>query len=335
LLLSNVLVRAQEPTPTPTPRVKTESQQEREIREQRQDTEDGRFNPTGATTHGGDDHRYRIEVGVLPRFNSNLFEAEDDAVKRSSFITTLSARAEYDFVKNDRRTITGSGQIRYNIFTDVKNANSVDVDLAMRVLSGKNDFQTTFFITPERLAFITGDGLFVHNSVTGFNLDYTRRFGKNFRVRGGYQFSNESYEGSLFDDRDNTRHRLSADVRYRIHSLFQPGIGIEYDRVNAQSENFTRNGIAPVLLLVSSYKNIVYTSARYRYITRDYVTVNPLDPNFDRTDFRHDFSIYSSIRVARQWRIYGFISALENNSGRIGRSFTGYQTGLGAFFTFP
>src|SRR5688500_633854 len=101
LLLADVSVSSQQPTPTPTPtpRVTSDdddaSREEREIREQRQDTGDGRFNPTGATTHGGDDRRYRIEVGVLPRFNSNLFEAEDDAVKRSSFITTLSAKGEY------------------------------------------------------------------------------------------------------------------------------------------------------------------------------------------------------------------------------------------------
>ena len=340
LLPANLLIQAQVPTPSPTatPRIvreSSDSREEREIRESRQDTGDGRFNPTGASTHGADDRRYRIEVGVLPRYNSNLFEAEDDAVKRSSFITTLSAKGEYDFVKNDRRTVTGIAQVRYNIFRDVRDANSVDVDLAMRLLSGKNDFQATFFITPERLAFITGGGLFVHNSVTGFNLDYTRRFGRNFRARGGYQFAKESYEGSLFDDRNSTRHRVSADIRYRVHSLFQPGIGVEYDQVNARSENFTRNGIAPVALLVSSYKDIIYTSARYRYITRNYATDNPLDANFDRTDFRHDFSIYTSIKLARQWRLYGFFSALENNASRAGRSFTGYQTGLGVFFTFP
>ena len=322
---------SQTPTPTPTPREVPET----EVPEQRQD-DDGRFSPTGASTHrDGGNRRYRVEVGILPRFNSNLFEAEDDAVKRSSFITTLSARGEYDFVRRDRMTITGSAQVRYNIFKDVANANSADIDLGMRFFSGKNDLQTTFFITPERLAFITGAGQYVHNSSTGFNLDYTRRIGSRFRLRGAYQLTSESYEGSAFDDRNSTRHRVALEGRYKIHDLFQPGLGVEYDRVNADSENYSRNGIAPIILLVSSYKNIIYTGARYRYIRREYDTDNPLLPNFDRTDYRHDFSIYSSVRLARQWRVYGFFNALENNSSRIGRSFTGYQTGLGLYFLFP
>jgi hypothetical protein len=326
---------SQSPTPSPTPSKDEQVQPETEVPEQRQD-DDGRFSPTGASSHRtGDSGRYRIEVGILPRFNSNLFESEDDAVKTSSFITTLSARGEYDLVRRDRLTVTGSAQLRYNFFKDVANANSAEIDLGMRFISGRNDLQTTFFITPERLAFITGAGEYVHNSSTGFNLDYTRRIGSRFRVRGTYQITRESYEGNAFDDRNSTRHRVSAESRYKIHELFQPGLGVEYDRVNAESENFSRSGIAPVVLLVSAYKNIVYTGARYRYITREYDTDDPLLPNFDRTDFRHDFSIYSSVRLARQWRVYGFFSALENNASRIGRSFTGYQTGLGLFFLFP
>lgn len=328
---------AQTPTPSPTPRPdEEESEQEIEVREQRQDTGDGRFSPTGTTTRRtGQGERYRIEVGVMPRFNSNLFEAEDDAVKRSSFITTLSARGEYDLVRRDSLTVTGSAQLRYNFFKDVANANSAELDFGLRFLSGKNDLQTTFFTTPERLAFITGADEFVHNSSTGFNLDYTRRISNRFRLRGSYQLSRESYEGNAFDDRNSTRHRFAAEGRYKFHELFQPGLGVEYDRVNAESENFSRSGIAPVLILVSAYKNIIYTGARYRYIRRDYDASDPLMPNFERTDFRHDFSIYSSVRLARQWRLFGFVSALENNASRAGRSFSGYQTGLGLFFIFP
>jgi hypothetical protein len=328
---------SQTPTPTPTPRpADVESEREIEVLEQRQDTADGRFSPVVTSTQRtGRGERYRIEVGVMPRFNSNLFEAEDDAVKRSSFITTLSARGEYDLIRRDSLTVTGSAQLRYNIFKDVANANSAELDFALRFLSRKNDLQTRFFTTPERLAFITGAGQFVHNSSTGFNLDYTRRIGRRFRARGTYQLARESYEGDAFDDRNSTRHRFAAEGRYKIHDLFQPGLGVEYDRVNARSENFSRNGIAPVLILVSAYKNIIYTGARYRYIRRDYDTDDPLLPNFERTDYRHDFNIYSSVRLARQWRLFGFFSALENNASRPGRSFSGYQTGLGLYFVFP
>jgi len=333
---------AQQPTPTPKKddRKKADrsaAEKDDEPTESRQRTQDSRGGGTSipSITSSGD-KRYRFEVGILPRFNSNLFEAEDDAAKTSSYITTISGKAEYDFIRNDKRTVTGSFQVRYNIFKDVRNANSTDIDVTMHYKGRKNDFQATYFTTPERLSFITPNNtLYVHTNIQGGNFDYTRRLSRRLRVGGAYQISKESYERTQFDDRNNTRHRISGDTRYRLSYLFQPGIGVEYERVNAASENFTRNGIAPVLLIVSSYKDRVYTSARYRFIRRDIVTDNPLVANFDRRDYRHDFSLYSIVKLTRQWRIYGFIDALDNNSSRIGRSFTGYQGGVGLFFQFP
>jgi hypothetical protein len=338
-------VNAQQPTPTPDRKKaerdkktdKSDAEKDDEPTEPRQRTQDGRTDAGSIPSlTRSSDKRYRFEVGILPRFNSNLFEAEDDAAKVSSYITTLSGKAEYDFVRNDKRTVTGGVQFRHNIYKDVENANSTDIDLTVHYKSGKNDFQAAYFITPERLAFITGgNSLYVHSSIQGGNFDYTRRLSKRFRAGAAYQITKESYEGTAFDDRNNIRHRISGEVRYRFDYLFQPGIGVEYERVNAASENFNRNGIAPVLLLVSSYKDIVYTSARYRFIRRDYDTNNPLLPNFDRRDYRHDFSLYSVVKLTRQFRLYGFVNALDNNSSRLGRSFTGYQGGLGLFFQFP
>jgi hypothetical protein len=338
-------VNAQQPTPTPTDRKKTDkdkktdksdAEKDDEPTEPRQRTQDGRIDAGSIPSiSSSSDKRYRFEVGILPRFNSNLFEAEDDATKVSSFITTLSGKAEYDFVRNDKRTFTGSVQVRHNIYKDVENANSTDIDVTMHYKSDKNDFQATYFATPERLAFITGNNLYVHSNIQGGNFDYTRRLSKRFRASAAYQITRENYEGAAFDDRNNIRHRLIGEARYRVDYLFQPGIGFEYERVKADSENYNRSGYAPILLVVSSYKDIIYTSARYRFIRRDYATGNPLLANFDRRDYRHDFSLYSVVKIARQWHIYGFINALDNNSSRLGRSFTGYQSGLGLFFQFP
>jgi hypothetical protein len=308
---------------------------ETEVVEPRRNAQDDTLDPNVFTAPSVGDKRYRFEVGILPRFNNNLFEDEDDAAKRSAFITTLSAKAEYDFIRKDRRTFTGVAQIRYNIYKGLKEANSIDIDLGMRLQSGKNDLQTTYFTTPERLAFITRDNLVVHSRTQGLNLDYTRRLTRRFRARGNYQTANENYEGTTFDDRNNTRHRLTGDVRYRLYDLFQPGIGVEYERINARSENFQRHSLGPILLVVSSYKDIVYTSARYRYIQREYDTDNPLLSNFGRRDNRHDFSIYSTIKLNRQLRLFAFYNALDNSSSFASRSFSGYQTGAGLYFRFP
>jgi hypothetical protein len=340
---------AQQPTPTPTPaeQDKTEAEKRREERRRTRDAAEERdvFDPVENRRDNRIEprvpssidrtRRYRFEVGVMPRYNSNLFEAEDDAVKQSSYITTLSARAEYDLIRRDRRTLTGMVQLRRNIFKDVRNADSTDVDLDLRYRAGRNEFQTAYFITPRRLAFITGDALSVHNRVQGARFEYTRRLAPKWNARGAYQISRESFDGTAFDERDNTRQRVRGEVRYRFDYLFQPGIGVEYERVRASSENFDRNSIAPVLFFVSAYKDIVYSSARYRYIRYDYQTDNPLLQNFGRRDNRHDFSAYTSVKLARQWRLFGYYSTLDNNSSRPSRTFTGYQAALGIYFQWP
>src|SRR5215213_3837473 len=192
-------VNAQQPTPTPTDRKKTDkdkktdksdAEKDDEPTESRQRTQDARGDTNSIpSVSSSADKRYRFEVGILPRFNSNLFESEDDAAKVSSYITTLSGKAEYDFVRSDKRTFTGGIQVRHNIFKDVENADSTDIDVTMHYKSGKNDFQAAYFITPERLAFITGGNnpIYIHSSIQGGNFDYTRRLSKRLRVSGAYQ----------------------------------------------------------------------------------------------------------------------------------------------------
>ena len=282
--------------------------------------------------------RYRVEFGVLPHYNNNYFQAVEGTPRTDVFITTLSANFGYDLMRRDDKTLDVELRLRRNLFSDLRNANSTDIDAILGYDFGRNRVELSYFGTPRRLSSFEDDPVAfqntsIFNSVNGGSLQYSRRFTSRLRGRASYELAREIYTD--LKERDVTRHRFATDVRYRVRPFFTPGIGYEYGRNLARSEVFSRRSNALLLLAGSNIRDILTMSLRYRFAVREYTTNNPRSSNFGRRDHRHDVNFYSTVNLPKGFSIYGFISTNNNNSSRANRSFTAYDTGLGLFFRFP
>ena len=316
-------------------------------RAQDRDDQDEPSNPSRGDRPGANvtrtgrrgESRYRFELGVMPRYISNYFQTFDDfqtgatAVPvKSVYITTLSASAEYDFVREDDKTLTGGVRLRRNFFKDPDGADSTDIDVTLEYDFRPNRLRFAYFGTPRRLASVVS-GRNVYSRVNGFNAEYSRRLTRQWRARGGYEFARDTF--SEFTERNLSRHELSGDIRYQFSPYFTPGVGFEYLRGNAASENFSYTRPALVLLATSRISDVAYLSFRYRYSDRDYSTGVTTASNFGREDRRHDLSFYGTVNLGRGFSLFGFVYRTDNNSTRVTRSFNSYETGLGLFFRFP
>ncbi|HEX8472997.1 MAG TPA: surface lipoprotein assembly modifier [Pyrinomonadaceae bacterium] len=282
--------------------------------------------------------RYHVEFGVLPHYNNNYFQASDTEPRTALWITTLSANFGYDFVRADRKTLSGELRLRRNVFSDLRNADSTDVDASLGYDFGANRLEFTYFVTPRRLSSFEDDPVSslnntVFNSVNGASLQYARRVTRRVRTRASYEFAREIY--TAFKDRDLARHRFSTDVRYRVRPFFTPGIGYEYSQNNARSDIFNRHSNALLLLVGSTIKERLTMSFRYRYSVRDYTTNDITSSNFGRQDRRNDVNFYATVNLPKGFSIYGFASTIDSNSSRVARSFNSTESGIGLFYRFP
>jgi len=277
--------------------------------------------------------RYRFEFGVLPRYNSNLFESEDEAPKQGAFIISPEGSFEYDLVRREGSTLRAGLRLRRNIFTNLDGADSTDIDLALGYEFGRNRLAVAYLGTPRRLAFIDSSNQNVYNSINAVRFDYALRMTRRLRVRTSYEFGREEY--TEFKERDSSRHDVRGSIRYRLRNYFAPGIGFEYQRINGRSDTYTREGLALVLLLESTIRDVANMSFRYRYWDRDYLTLDPSSSNFGRQDRRHDITLYSNVKLGKGFWLFGLFSYNDNNSSRLTRTFTGYESGVGLFYRFP
>ena len=302
-----------------------------------QDSGPGRSAP--ARSRRPDESRYRFEVGVMPRHITNYFQAQDEfnsatttTPVRSVTVTTLSGSFEYDLARDDDSTVTAGLRVRRNLFKDLPGADSTDVDATIDFDYQPNRLRLGYFGTPRRLASIVA-GRNIYAETNGFTAEYFRRINRHWRARGGYQFARETF--SEFTERDLSRQQVNGDVRYRVHQYFTPGVGFEYQRGKAESENFSYSRPALVLLATSDIKGRAYLSFRYRYSVRDYTTDLLTDSNFNREDRRNDFSFYSTVQLGKGFSLFGFVYHTDNNSNRLTRTFTSTESGLGLFYRFP
>lgn len=275
--------------------------------------------------------RFRIELGVLPRYNSNLFNATAGAPRRASFITTLAAKLEADLIRGEKSTLMGRLEFHHHFYRDVERADSSDFDVSLEYGFGRHRLALTYFTTPRRLAYIAGDEHVV-NRLDGLDLRSSWRVTRRTRTRLGYEFTRENF--STLNERDSDRHKLNGDVRYRIHDLVTPGIGFELGRVTAESTNYNRHEAALVLLLDSRIKNMIWANVRYRYGHQDYTTTTPTAGNFDRHDRRHDLRWQAQVKATDHWWFFVYGSYTTNASSRALRSFTGQEFGAGLFIRF-
>lgn len=286
-----------------------------------------------------DEKPYRFEIGVTPRYVSNYFQAQDefDSIAESIppqdvFITTLSGRAEYDLLQRPGSTLTAGLRVRRNLVSELRGADSTEIDVTLDYNFRPNQLRFGYFRTPRRLASVV-DGRNIYSEINGFSAEYLRRVTDRLRARAGYQIARETF--SEFQQRDATRHLLSGDVRYQIDPLFSPGIGVEYLRSNAGTENQSFERIGYSFLVNSRIDDVAYLTFRYRRSNREFDTDLPTDSNFAREDKRDDFSFYGTFQLGGGFSLFGFASHTDSNSNRDTRDFTNYEAGLGLFYRFP
>jgi hypothetical protein len=303
-----------------------------------QDEGPGRSAPARGRARA-DESRYHFEIGVMPRYISNYFQTQDEFNSvatvtpiKSVYITTLSGAFEYDLVRKDRETLTAGLRVRRNFFKDLPGADSTDVDVSLDYNFQPNRLRFAYFGTPRRLISVVS-GRNIYGETNGLSAEYQRRLSRNWRARGAYFFSRQTF--SEFNERDLSLHQVNGDVRYRVSRYFSPGVGFEYQRGKAEDQNFSYTRPALVLLATSDVNGVAYMSFRYRFSKRDYGTDVLTDSNFGREETRHDVSFYSTVRLGGGFSLFGFYYHTNNNSNRASRTFTSYETGLGLFYRFP
>lgn len=294
--------------------------------------------PPIAPTGNSDADRLRIEVGVMPRFISNYFQEQDEfnaptaaVPKKTAHITTLSASLGYDLIKEANSTLTFNMRVRPNFFSNLKGADSTDLDASLAYAWGPNQFTLGYFGTPKRLSSVV-NGVNVYGETEGFNAEYMRSLSKRLRVRTSYQLSRETY--SDFTERNLSVHQFRADVRYKLNPLFMPSIGFEYRRADADVQSFDYKRPALLLSVTSEVGRAAYMNFRYRYSDRTYLTNVATDSDFGREDHRHEFSFYGTFQLGGGFSIFAFADHTTNHSNSISNTFKSSDGGLGLFYRF-
>lgn len=320
---------AEAPTSPPAADLPVEDPEERDITV---DLEEYDRSRTQIPTPPSKPSRYHFEFGVLPRLRGNFFQATAGAPRKSVFITTPSAMFDFDIIRGEESALLGKFRLKADLVSGLEKANSVTFDATLGYRSSANRLELTYFTIPRRLAFITPDQD-AFSKVNGIGLGFRHRFGRRVWAQLSYQISRQTF--SNFKERDTTNQRADADVRFRIHPLFRPGIGFEAGRDLAESDNFSRHTLSPVLLLDSRLGRAARLSFRLRLRRRDYITTDSNAENFGRDDRGPDFRFYSNIRLTKRVWLFLYGSYTDRNSTRLGRSFTDHDLGLGFMFRLP
>jgi hypothetical protein len=275
--------------------------------------------------------RLRFEWGIFPQYRSNLFQSTGGAPKTSAVMTTISGKAEWDFLQSEASKLTGSFLFERNVFRGVENAESSNLDIGLNYQFGRNDLQVTYFNTPRRLAFISqNEGVF--NSVEGVDLGFVARPSRSLRARVGYVFSRLEHED--LSERNSSYHEFVGDLRLDKWSLLRPGLGLEIDQIRADSINFDRWEYAPVVFLGSRLGYRAWLNLRYRFRTRNYSSEVPGLSNFGRVDHRHDIRFYANIKLSEHWWLFLYQSFIDGRSTRQSRDFRSFDIGLGIYHRF-
>lgn len=304
----------------------------------RERTLGGPLSPGAAPVTVDEADRLRVQFGVMPRFITNYFQAEDEfnastnvVPKTTAHIVTLSANVEYDILNQDDKVLQIRGRVRPNFFTNLNGADSTDIDAAVAYTSGPSQFTITYFGTPKRLSSIVS-GMKVYGETEGFNTEYVRKLSKLWRARVSYQYSRETF--SAFKERDLSIDQVRGDVRFRLSRAFMPSVGFEYRRAYARVNNYDYKRPALMFSVTSEIGSAVYMNFRYRYSDRTYLTDLPTDSNFGREDHRHEFSFYGNFQLGGGLSLFAFADHTTNHSNLITHEFKSEDGGLGLFYQF-
>lgn len=290
------------------------------------------------TASSKDGQRLNIELGVLPRYVGNYFESQDEfnvtgpaTPAKSVAVITLSGTISYDLISEQRKRLTAAVRLRHNIFTDLDNANSTDVDVTLTYDARPSQFRLGYFGTRHKLVSDSPTDP-VYGKTDGFSAAYLHRLTKRLRGQVGYRYSHTGY--ALFPDRNLDQHQYSAELRYQVQRYFMPAVGVEHTRGNAalDSRSYKRNAF--YLSVTSEIGQTAYINLRYRHSKREYLTDLPTDSYFGREDPRDDFSAYGTVQLGGGLSLFGFFNHTTNDSNQPSHRFKSDEGGLGLFYRF-
>lgn len=276
------------------------------------------------------ERNYRIDLSVSSRYNSNYSEAIDGAPKDKVFVETSAAIFSLDWLRRERSKLTSVFRFQRDFLVGVNGREANQVQAITGYDRGNSRMDFTFFYLPKRLAFTTSDKKDVFTNLKQIRVGYQRELPHNIRIQGSYEFEQEGY--TVIEEQDASKHKVSGDLRFRVHHLFRPGIGFEAGQVRARTDNYSYDRRAPLFMVDSRVGDRLNIAMRYRYQGRDYITLAPASSNFRRLDRRHELLVYSDLRLSNRWWLGVYGSYLNNDSSRADRSFTGHEIGLSLSF---
>jgi hypothetical protein len=276
--------------------------------------------------------RYQIGFEITPWFRSNYFQSVADSPSEAVAGTELSGEVRVVLAGSADRRLVAGGSVNRNIVRGVADGHWNLFDATLLYQAGKHEFGVRGYYIPQRLTFITASDEPGYVRVAGLGAEYNGRPTRRTRTRLLYR--REQNRFADFTERTANAHRVGGEVRHRFHNLFMPGVGLEWTRTRANSENFDYREITPAFLYGMRLGSRVSANLRYRFRMRDYPIADPLAENFDRRDRRHDFSMYVNTRLSRQWDLVVFGGYLRNQSTRASRIFSDANGGATLRFRF-
>jgi len=280
-----------------------------------------------------DEARYQLIVGISPSYNNNYFQAVAGAPQQEVWLTNVSTSVQFTLAQNRRQQLTAGADIQRNLVRGIKDADWSVFGANVGYAIGDHQVVLHGFYSPKKLSFVTDgedEGL---ARTTGLGADYNWRLTRNARIRLFYRLNDVRYPG--FEGRNVRAHFGAWDAQYRFHSLFIPGIGFEWTKAKAESENYVYREITPVFTLGARLGRIASLNVRYRRKLRDYTIDDPKASNAGRRDVRHDGYVYASIGLGKQVDLILFGNYLQSVSSRSGRSFTALQSGATLRYRLP
>jgi hypothetical protein len=276
--------------------------------------------------------RYRFELGMFSRFESDVFVDEEEE-EGDEFRTTPSLEFEVDIIKKEESVLTGKTRFEYNIVSNTGNdENYFEFKTGLEYEFGDNGIEIEYEIAPDQFNTIS-DGNEIRETEQDFRATYARSLTRKLSFRTKYELEYENH--TIENERNNYEHEFGGDVRYKFNDLLNPGIGLEIELRNSNRSNDERWGWAPFLLLNSKINDRVWSRFRYLYGSRNYTTEDIDDGNFDRGDTRNEIRDNISIKLTRKWWINIFAEYRQLDSSREGRDTNKIEIGMGIFYRFP
>jgi len=283
-------------------------------------------------------------TGVEQGYTDNVRWAEDGPQKDPAWFTTIGG--EVTWRNEDAKWLPTEilGGVRGRVYSKYSDRDFAEIYTRIEKELGDNTLLLRYRYVPERLRL-------EDDPVDGatFSMDHElavgaeRKMGPQKRLRIRLLFEaewDEATDGGS-SERDSFTAAGDADVRYRLHDLFQPRVGGRYGVRDADSSNYDRDEARVEVGFLSRPWRALEISFRYSWIWRDYTVGSPTGPdgnnsNYDREDNANQYEAMLKYYIPR---VDGLAVTLEykrrdNDSTLDSREFDVDEGSLGLVYKF-